>query len=131
MCKEYKYISLLEKGYDEYSLSMKIHKKLFPLRKFKYGMIKYRYYVKDEHLEIEHWYTPLILLWMALMFIPSVIMIGFPETLYQIKDIFKYTFKLPLTSDYVARKCYNGKLNSTYEEFMKYATLKKKGKENV
>lgn len=54
MCKEYKYIPLLEKGYDEYSLSMKDHKKLFPLRKFRYGMIKYRYYVKDEHLEIEH-----------------------------------------------------------------------------
>ena len=41
MGKEYKYIPLLEKGYDEYSLSMKDHKKLFPLRKFRYGMIKY------------------------------------------------------------------------------------------
>lgn len=94
-------------------------------------MIKYRYYVKDEHLEIEHWYTPLLLLWVTLMFIPSVIMVGFPETLNQIKDVFKSIFKSPFTSDYVARKFYNGKLNSTYEEFMKYATLKKKGKENV
>lgn len=96
MGKEYKYIPLLEKGYDEYSLSMKDHKKLFPLRKFRYGMIKYRYYVKDEHLEIEHWYTPLLLLWVTLMFIPSVIMVGFPETLNQIKDVFKSIFKSPL-----------------------------------
>lgn len=54
-----------------------------------------------------------------------------PETLNQIKDVFKSIFKSPFTSDYVARKFYDGKLNSTYEEFMKHATLKKKGKENV
>ena len=46
MTEKYKYTSLLERGYDEYSLSKKYHKKIFPYGKLKCGMIKYRYYEK-------------------------------------------------------------------------------------
>lgn len=131
MTEKYKYKPLLEQGYDEYSLSKKYHKKIFRYRKLKYGMIKYRYYEKNGWVKIESWYTPLILLLLILMFIPSVIMVGFPETLNQIKEVLKNIFKRPVMTDNMARKFSDGRINPDYEEFMKYATLKTKGKENV
>ena len=131
MTEKYKYTSLLERGYDEYSLSKKYHKKIFPYGKLKCGMIKYRYYEKNGCVEIECWYSPLFLLWVVLMFMPSVIVVGFPETLNQIKEALKNIFKCPVTTYNMTRKLLNGKINSNYEEFMKYATLKTKGKENV
>ena len=94
-------------------------------------MIKYRYYEKNGCVKIESWYTPLILLLLILMFIPSVIMVGFPETLNQIKEVLKNIFKCPVMTDNMARKFSDGRINPDYEEFMKYATLKTKGKENV
>ena len=53
------------------------------------------------------------------------------ETLNQIKEALKNIFKCPVTTYNMTRKLPNGKINSNYEEFMKYATLKTKGKENV
>lgn len=116
---------------DEYILPKKIHKKLFPYHKFVWGTRKYRYYVSKGNLKIESWYTPILLLWIALMFIPSILIIGVPETFNQIKECFQHIFITPYMCDYVVYKFSNGKINSTYEEFMKHATLKKKGKENV
>lgn len=131
MTEKHKYKPLLEQGYDEYSLSKKYHKKIFRYWKLKYGMIKYRYYEKDGCVKIESWYSPLILLLLILLFIPFVIMDGFPETLDMIKEVLKNTFKRPYTTDTMARKFFDGRINPNYEEFMKYATLKTKGKENV
>ena len=55
MTEKYKYKPLLERGYDEYSLSKKYHKKIFPYGKLKLGMIKYRYYEKNGCVESECW----------------------------------------------------------------------------
>nr|DAF56690.1 MAG TPA: hypothetical protein [Myoviridae sp. ctWb16]DAV17856.1 MAG TPA: hypothetical protein [Caudoviricetes sp.] len=130
MTDKYKYIPLYENGYDEYVLPKKIHKELLPHSKFKWGMNKYRYYEHNGQIVIERWFTLLFILWIIVMFIPSILINGVPQTVEEIKTSIKHIFNAPYMYDYIQRKFYTGKLNPTYEKFMKHAKLIKKGKEN-
>ena len=102
----------------EYSLAHKQHKELFPYRKHKFGMIKYRYFDNGNiGIKIVSYYTPLIYLWILVMFIPSIFVVGVPETIEGIKYL--CSKKQHLSIDYVGVK------TETYKKFMKYAKVKK------
>lgn len=79
----YKYVNPTEKGFIYVKVSRRQHNKMLPNRKQRFGA-KVEYYFHPESLKFEAHY--LCSVWMkvvliAAMFIPAIIMQGFPETI--------------------------------------------------
>ena len=85
----YKYINPTEKGFVYVKVSRRQHNKMVPNRKQRLGA-KVEYYFHPESLKFEaHYFCSL---WMkvaiiAIMFMPAILMQGFPETIKDTMDL--------------------------------------------
>lgn len=108
------------KKLNEYLLTRKQHKDLFPGLKYKYGLVNYRYIGSEENgIKVYLHYTPLIYLWILIMFIPSILISGIPSTLKEIREL--YIKEFVFVMDYILP------ISKRYEKFMKMAKIKKRG----
>jgi hypothetical protein len=113
----------------EYIISKRNHKKVFglcPTMNFRYGLKRFKYYLDEDekYLTIKTYYSWLMFPFMVIMFIPSILICGMPETLSSIKEVI-YGMKAPYLVDSICKTFHNGKENEMFSNFMKYA--KKKG----
>lgn len=115
------------KDYIEYTITKKQHKELFPYLSFKYGFIKYKYFANDHNILIEKWFSPLIILYILVGFIPYSLIYGFKDSITSVKSMINWTFKTPMTIDRYGKfgDIYQKNVSKTYELFKKYAIRKK------
>lgn len=85
----YKYVSPTEKGYIRIPVSRRQHNRFVPTRKQPFGgKVEYYWHPETNHLEAQYFCsTWMKVLLITVMFIPSVIMQGVPETIRDIGNL--------------------------------------------
>lgn len=85
----YKYVNPTEKGYIRIPVSRRQHNRFVPTRKQRFGVkVEYYWHPETNYLEAQYFCS----LWMkailiVVMFIPSVVMLGVPETIRDIGNL--------------------------------------------
>lgn len=120
----------MKNEYKEYTITSKQHKEIFPYAKKYFGLVKYRYYVDDNVIKMDRWYSINVLILWFFLCIPLILWCGIKETMLSFKEIKNGIFNTPFATEYIYK--YGNKEKKTfvskkYELFKKYVKEVKNG----